>query len=99
MYICSKQKNIRRKNSLSGIQLIHFHTFHHTTGFFCPVNVSTTQTTPKGLRHAYGILQVTGKPPLPLHILADVMEHSSTATTEIYTRVLGGEKNAFEPVG
>lgn len=50
------------------------------------------QATPKGLRHSYGIKQVTGDNPLPLHILADVMGHSSTATTEIYTRVLGGEK-------
>ena len=35
---------------------------------------------------------VTGENPVPLHILDDLMGHSSTATTEISTRVIGGEK-------
>jgi len=35
---------------------------------------------------------VTGENPLPLHIVADLMGHSSTATTEIYTRAIAGEK-------
>lgn len=47
---------------------------------------------PKDCDIQNGIKQVTGDNPLPLHILADVMGHSSIATTEIYTRVLGGEK-------
>jgi len=34
---------------------------------------------------------VISENPLPLHILADLMGHSSTATTEIYTRFLAGE--------
>lgn len=50
------------------------------------------QATPKGLRHGFGVAMVTSDNPLPLHILADLMGHSSTATTEIYTRVLAGEK-------
>jgi len=35
---------------------------------------------------------VTSENPYPLHILADLVAHSSTATTKIYTRVLAGEK-------
>jgi hypothetical protein len=54
--------------------------------------ISGPQATPKGLRHAFGIAMVTSENPLPLHILADLMGHSSTATTEIYTRILAGEK-------
>jgi len=42
--------------------------------------------------HGFGVAMVTSENPLPLHILADLMGHSSTATTEIYTRVLAGEK-------
>ncbi len=40
----------------------------------------------------FGVAMVTGENPLPLHILDDLMDHSSTATTEISTRVIGGEK-------
>ena len=54
--------------------------------------ISGPQATPKGLRHGFGVAMVTSENPLPLHILADLMGHSSTATTEIYTRVLAGEK-------
>ena len=54
--------------------------------------ITGPQATAKGLRHGFGVAMVTGENPLPLHILADLMGHSSTATTEIYTRVIGGEK-------
>lgn len=88
--------DIRRKSKKN--LLIPFWSMSRTTAWrtikrvMHRAGVEGAQATPKGLRHAYGILQVTGKNPLPLHILADVMGHSSTATTEIYTRVLGGEK-------
>lgn len=51
------------------------------------------QATPKG--HAYGIKQVTGDNPLPLHILAEVMGHSSTATTEILRAYQVGKKRKW----
>ena len=56
------------------------------------VGIIGPQATAKGLRHGFGVAMVTGDKPLPLHILADLMGHSSTATTEIYTKVIGGEK-------
>ena len=54
--------------------------------------IAGPQATAKGVRHGFGVAMVTGDKPLPLHILADLMGHSSTATTEIYTRVIAGEK-------
>jgi len=54
--------------------------------------IAGPQATAKGLRHGFGVTMVTGDKPLPLHILADLMGHSSTVTTEIYTRVIAGEK-------
>jgi integrase len=50
------------------------------------------QATGKGLRHGFGVAMVTGKKPLPIHILAQIMGHSSTKTTEIYLQVVGEEK-------
>ncbi len=47
---------------------------------------------PKGLRHGFGIAMVSGEKPLPLHLLAQIMGHSSTVTTEIYTKAVEGEK-------
>ncbi len=46
----------------------------------------------KGITAYFGVAMVTGEKPLPLHILTDLMGHSSTATTKIYTWVIGGEK-------
>jgi len=50
------------------------------------------QATSKGLRHAFGIAMLSGEKPLPLHILAQLMGHSDTETTEIYTQAVGEEK-------
>jgi integrase len=50
------------------------------------------QAKPKGLRHGFGIAMVSGEKPLPLHLLAQIMGHSSTVTTEIYTKAVEGEK-------
>ncbi|HHB75248.1 MAG TPA: hypothetical protein ENK84_01720 [Desulfobulbus sp.] len=54
--------------------------------------ITGPQATAKGLRHRFGAAMVTDENPVPLHIPADLMGHSSTATTEIYTKVIGGEK-------
>jgi integrase len=55
-------------------------------------NVKGKQATGKGLRHGFGIAMLSGPNPLPIHILAQLMGHSSTKTTEIYLQVVGDEK-------
>jgi integrase len=50
------------------------------------------QATGKGLRHGFGVAMVTAKKPLPIHVLAQMMGHSDTKTTEIYLQVVGEEK-------
>jgi len=50
------------------------------------------QATGKGLRHGFGVAMVTGKNPLPIHILAQIMGHTSTASTECYLQAVGEEK-------
>lgn len=51
------------------------------------------QATGKGLRHGFGVAMITARKPLPIHILAELMGHSDTKSTEIYTQVVGEEKN------
>jgi len=51
------------------------------------------QATAKGLRHGAAVAMVSGPAPIPLHMLADILGYASTATTEIYTKALGGEKH------
>jgi len=48
------------------------------------------QATGKGLRHSFSLTMLSGHKPLPLHILAQLMGHSSTKTTEIYLQAIGG---------
>jgi integrase len=50
------------------------------------------QATGKGLRHGFGIALLSGPKPLPVHILAQLMGHSSSKTTEIYLQVVSEEK-------
>lgn len=50
------------------------------------------QATGKGLRHGFGVAMMSGPNPLPIHILAQIMGHTSTKTTEIYLQVVGDEK-------
>lgn len=64
-------------------------------------NIKGKQATSKGLRHALGISMVSGSKPLPIHILAEIMGHTNTKTTEIYLKFTGEEKrklilNAWE---
>jgi len=47
-------------------------------------NIAGPQATGKGLRHGFGVTMVTATKPLPIHILAKAIGHSSTKTTEIY---------------
>ena len=51
------------------------------------------QATGKGLRHGFGVAMVTADKPLQLHVLAQIMGHSSTKTTEIYLQVVGEERH------
>ena len=48
------------------------------------------QATSKGLRHGFAVSHVLNN--VPLHIIADLLGHSSTETTECYLRVIDGEK-------
>ncbi len=55
-------------------------------------NIKGKQATGKGIRHACGIALLSGSKPLPIYILAQLMGHSSTKTTEIYLQAIGEEK-------
>ena len=46
--------------------------------------------TSKGLRHGFAVSHVMNR--VPLHVVADLLGHSSEETTAIYTRVFDGEK-------
>lgn len=50
------------------------------------------QATGKGLRHGFGVAMLTAKKPLPIHVLAQLMGHTDTKTTEIYLQVVDEEK-------
>ena len=58
-------------------------------------NIKGPQATGKGFRHGFGVAMVTAAKPLPIHILAKAMGHSSTKTTEIYLRLIGQEERGF----
>ena len=58
-------------------------------------NIAGPQATGKGLRHGFGVAMVTAAKPLPIHILAKAMGHSSTKTTEIYLQVIGQEERGL----
>lgn len=51
--------------------------------------ISGAMASPKGLRHAYGVKQILNG--VDLGNLANLMGHSSTDTTIIYTQVVGEE--------
>lgn len=50
------------------------------------------QATGKGLRHGFGVAMVTARKPVPIHVLAQLMGHSDSKTTEIYLQVVGEEQ-------
>jgi len=54
--------------------------------------ITGKRATGKGLRHAFGIAMASGPKPLPIHLLAEIMGHTSTTTTEIYLKFVGDEK-------
>jgi len=54
--------------------------------------ITGPQGSPKGLRHSFAIAMLEADPPVPLNILADLLGHSSTKTTEIYLQAVGAEK-------
>ncbi|MCG9966073.1 tyrosine-type recombinase/integrase [Shewanella cutis] len=46
------------------------------------------QATDKGLRHGFAVALVTANPPVPLHVINQLMGHRDSKTTEIYLQVL-----------
>lgn len=50
------------------------------------------QATGKGLRHGFGVAQILQKNPTPIHVLADIMGHTDTKTTEVYLKVISDDK-------
>lgn len=57
--------------------------------------ITGKQATGKGLRHGFGVAMVTATQPVPIHVLAKAMGHSSTKTTEVYLQVIGGEERGL----
>jgi integrase len=53
------------------------------------------QATAKGLRHGFGVAMATAKNPIPIHLLAKALGHSSTSTTEIYLTIIGKEERGL----
>ncbi|MBW3533436.1 site-specific integrase [Shewanella sp. NKUCC06_TVS] len=53
------------------------------------------QATGKGLRHGFGVALVTANPPVPLHVISQLMGHSDSKTTEIYLQVLSEERHSL----
>lgn len=54
--------------------------------------VKGKQATGKGLRHGFGVAMITADRPVEVHVLADLMGHTDTSTTEIYLQVQSKEK-------
>ncbi|EPJ49544.1 MAG: phage integrase family protein [Osedax symbiont Rs2] len=58
-------------------------------------DIEGKQATAKGLRHAFGVAMITAAKPVPIHLLAKAMGHSSTKTTEVYLSVIGEEERSI----
>lgn len=58
-------------------------------------NIRGKQATAQGLRHAYGVAMATAKKPIPIHLLAKALGHSSTTTTEVYLSLVGDEERGL----
>jgi len=57
--------------------------------------ITGKQATGKGLRHGFGVAMMTGKKPLALNLLSQIMGHSDTKITEIYLQFVGAEKHSM----
>ena len=53
------------------------------------------QATGKGLRHGFGGAMVTANPPVPLHVISQLMGQCDSKTTEIYLQVLSEERHSL----
>lgn len=90
--------DIRRIHRKNKGQKIPFGTMSRPTAYrlikrvMYKAGIKGKQATGKGLRHGFGVAMVSGPKPLPIHILSQLMGHSSTKTTEIYLQVVGEEK-------
>lgn len=58
-------------------------------------DIKGKQATAKGLRHGFGVAMITAAKPVPIHLLAKAMGHSSTKTTEVYLSVIGEEERGI----
>lgn len=67
-------------------------TWRMVKGVMARAGIKGKQATSKGLRHGFGIAMLSGEKALPLNILRDLMGHSDTKITEIYTTAIGAEK-------
>lgn len=57
--------------------------------------IEGAQATGKGLRHGFGVALVMAKPPVPLHVISQLMGHSDSKTTEIYLQVIDDERRSL----
>ncbi len=93
-YAFDTRKKYRKKTGLKDV----FWTMSRSTAYrlvkrvMNRAKIEGKQATGKGIRHAFGINLLSGSKPLPIHILAQLMGHSSTKTTEIYLQAIGEEK-------
>lgn len=55
--------------------------------------INGPQTTPKGLRHGFGVACIEKN--IPIHIVQKWMGHASPQTTTIYLQVIGQEERSF----
>lgn len=61
----------------------------HVWALMAAARIQGPQTSPKGLRHAYGVAAVTAGVPLPT--VAAVLGHADLTTTAIYTTAIGAQ--------
>ncbi|MGE4262212.1 tyrosine-type recombinase/integrase [Shewanella sp.] len=57
--------------------------------------IEGAQATGKGLRHGFGVALVMARPPVPLHVISQLMGHSDSKTTEIYLQVIDDERRSL----
>ena len=69
--------------------------YHHIKRVMTRAKIEGKQATAKGLRHGFGVAMATAKNPIPIHLLAKALGHSSTSTTEIYLTIIGKEERGL----
>lgn len=54
-----------------------------------------TQSIGKELQHGFGVAMVTANPPVPPHVISQLMGHTDCKTTEIYLQALSEERHSL----